>query len=117
MRLKCHGTRSKKRADSWSSLPDNSVVIRKFSLFDKIDSWFNAAMTWLFIAKATILLISAFVLKPSIETIETAIAVSVLLFACAVRAALQNAPRHAAATIGRKRNSVDMRAAEVQHNR
>lgn len=97
--------------------PDNSIVIRQLSLFDKIDSWFNAAMTWLFIAMATILLISAFVLKPSIETIATAIAVSVLLFACAVGAALQNAPRHAAATIGRKRNSVDMQAAEVQRNR
>lgn len=87
---------------------DDSIVIRKLTLCDKIDSWFNAAMTWLFIAMATILLISAFVLEPTIETIATAIVISFLLFACAVGAALQNAPKYAAAAIGRKLNSVDV---------
>lgn len=59
-------------------------------------------MTSVSVAMATFLIIVVFAMKPSTRTISSGIAISVLLFACAVGAALQNAPRHAAAAIVKK---------------
>lgn len=83
---------------------DGSIYIRLFTISDQIEAWFNATVTWVFIAMATIVLISVLVLNPTILTISTGMPLSVFLYACAVGAAFQNAPKHAANIINEKLN-------------
>lgn len=84
---------------------DGTVFIRVFKLGDQIEAWFNAVMTWVFIAMATVVLITAPLFKPTVLSLLSAIPLCILLFGCAVGAAFQNAPKHAATTIRDKLSS------------
>lgn len=92
-----------KRARKFMSLELNGKVsLRGLTVGDRVEAWLNAAMAWVFLAMATLTFITLILIAPKLSIILTGIFLIIILFGCAIGAAVQNSPKYALTLINKK---------------